>query len=1164
MIWATKRIAADWRSWWLMVVLCLCAGDAVRAQEAPARAPKQPAAAPQAATPGKVSPAAPEPGSKHAPPKQPLSPAQWRARRIVELEQQQTALNRAVSRIAALPADQPRVPADLANRFPLELSDATAVDAWVQRVAPELASATVAVEEGRSRLAAARASLTPDIRTLARWHKRNKRQPTLRIPTRVMQDGQAAAQRLRILELEQAVLELETKLLAQQRDYLVRSHPKRIDGQQLREPVSERAPVRERTRTKRSTAEQALKEAKAEHAAADKARRQALTRQGQAGTEAARLIAHQRALLEGTRAKQAALKQRLAAARQGLDQLGARFETFRRKVESKATQWTKKWPRTAPRFDELHDQIVGRLTPLQGRVRDDLARLFKGLPAAPQPAALDRRLKLLGPSHHGSVALLQKLRGELVRAAVNLQTAQRELLVDRLDTIRAEITWLDNRRIAVLQRATDDKRDGLTGLTRETLDQLRREIKQLVFDVLYWAYTRLHQVNRLPEFLLDIFTVGSMLWALIRLVLLVLLLRFCLRRWDGWLERVVYHVSRSVSLGPRGAFLVKLIDTLRHGGPALLVLIAGTIAYLIVGADTSPVEVRLAYGVFFWIMLYRLVMRVAESVAKYFGLQQAWEAEAGLHDEKQDGEAPATEQTPVHPTEKAPASTVAAPGSVLLVRSVRATARYLLVAVLILEIDLIAAGRGTIYGLDVRLFWWAAIPFAIYFLRLWRPYIVQAYDRLDETRRNKRFQDWVHKSQHRVGGILALGVAFLVVAGHRVSALLRRYVFSRDATQQLLAVLFRRHVARWAEQAGRVLDVRQELSEQLLRHYPTGPMDPDESPIRPPQLEALERAFTSWKEDKRDGSTALVGQAGMGKTTLVRLLVNEVECSALCADLSDKITSPAKVVSWLADVFGFTSKPSSEEELIRMIQRDSRDLVVIENCHNLFLRHVGGFQAYVAFLRIVTKTSDHVFWVITFNKAAWDYLHNVSGRVLYFERLIELPPWNEEQIRQLLLSRLARAAYRVSFSDLVVAQTHDVNWSAQLGWTSEGFFRLIWDIAGGNPRLATVFWLDSLVPEPNLQAVRVNLFREPLSSELEALPDKMAFVLTAVAEHENLSPEQAALATNLSVDFCAFAFRRCVEDGYLEPIVNTERYRLSVRWQQPILRFLKPKGFLQG
>ncbi len=357
---------------------------------------------------------------------------------------------------------------------------------------------------------------------------------------------------------------------------------------------------------------------------------------------------------------------------------------------------------------------------------------------------------------------------------------------------------------------------------------------------------------------------------------------------------------------------------------------------------------------------------------------------------------------------------------------------------------------------------------------------------------------------------------------------------------------------------------RQDLPADLLAQFPVDALDVSQHPARQPFMDRLCEIYKTWQTDRSDGSVVLVGRTGMGKSTTLRLLQQELEGSMVVGDLRTKITRPAEVIGWLADTFDLRPRPGTEQELIQQLRDAPQDAVAIDNCHNLFLRQVNGFSGWEAFVRVVNETCDRIFWVLTIGQAAWEYLNNVAGRVHYFRRLIPLPAWSEDQIRTLIMQRMRRARFGVSFSELLVTQVEGLSVAAQLGRTSSGYFRLLWDLSGGNPRLAGHFWLDSLVPQPDRRLVRVHLFNTPHLEELEQLTDEILFILTAVTEHQDLSVHEAAGVTNLSLDFCKFAVKLCLEEGYLEQTRGGDRYRLSRRWQVAIVHLLKRRHLLYG
>jgi hypothetical protein len=1096
------------------------------------------------------------------------TPPDWRAERRATLTARLAKLE-AITRTVETLKPETVTPPEPARKAGVDYADPRQVESLVARVVEQGRGVAGRLEEQRARLALVEPQLRKAIKLLERYEKRRSRYPRLKIPERVRAPGEEARARLSLMSLEVRVLEAETALLRAQAGYLTRSQPARVEQDKK---------SAERNSQDRLAVEQEREAAMADGERAERARRQALERLRRARTAAERLLASERARLEEISGRQAKLRQQLADDRRALSKLRNRLNTFRGTVSGELDRLKERWPQSAPRYDPLYDGVVAELIKLRPKAVDDLKTAIRGVADPPSPGErLSAGVTRLDETYADEVKRRERQRARLAAEAGRLAEAQQSLLDQRLEVLQREITGLNDLRIAILARVSPDKRSSLMGPSRETVSQLSREVTQLIFDALYWAYRRLHQIDQVPKLIIDVFTVGSVLWNTLKIIFLLLLLRFVLRRWDGWMERAMHRVGRSLSLGGWALRVAKLTDILRHSGPALLVLIVASLVYHMLGGTSAAVELRMVYIVFFWVAVYRLQLRVVESLARYTGMERALRAadeEIFEEDDLQSGvwrhevqpdEAGAESPAPRERGTEPEAKERVVPASVLLVRSVRASTRYILAVVLVLELTGLAVGEGTIYGLTARFSWWAALPFVLYFLHLWRPHVERTYhQRFAADGQETTLERLVRRSEGKLRGVLVIGAVVLVLFGHRLTGFARRYLSSRDATKRLLAFIFRRRVEKHAQELGRVVTKRQDLPAGILEQFPVGPLSENgQVALRQPALDTLGEVFARWQEDQTNGSVALVGHTGMGKSTVLYNLERELGATVLRGDLHTKVTRPARVVAWLGEVFGISPRPSSEKELIKLIREDKRPAVAIDNCHNLFLRRVGGFEAWETFIRVVNETCDNVFWTLAFNAVAWEYLENIAGGTRFFRRIIEMSGWSEREIRRLIMRRMRRAGYGVSFTDLLVAGVEGVNISAQLGRTSEGYFRLLWDFTGGNPRLATHYWLDSLVvPQDGERQVRVHLFSMPALAALEGLNDDLVFVLTSVALHQNLTADEAARTTNLTRDFCQFAFRYCQEHGYLVRDPDTGRYRLSVRWQRPIQRFLKRKHLL--
>lgn len=1102
----------------------------------------------------------------------------WAEERLQTLRQKTETIKRAVKDLKGLKDSQVVLAGDFAKHFSFSLADPDLAEKELAALARETERYQSMVSEKKVRQGLLRVQLLLPSQRLAVLKK--SRRGRRKITPDLEQKVAANRDLLALIDSETELLEAELTLRKEKHLYLSRSQPARLAAHLKRTKEQEedatRAKLaaeqaRQKAKAEQEAAETARQKAKAEQEAAEKAQREALEVKNKALSETARLLATERARLEGIRGQQAQARSALVGSDDARQALRNEMEGFRGGIVTREESLRRGWPETAPAHDKLYDEVVAKWALLQVEASQRVLAALRGPLAVVGPGkGLSPTVLGLDAAYADQVKSLEELHSQLVTAAKDLETSQQTARDDYLVLVHREVSWLNARRLSLFQRISPRKRSSLTGISTETLRQLLREVDNLIFDALYWVNQRRHQVDEVPGLIRDLFTVGSLLWVLIKILFLLALLRYLLGRWNRWLEFGFERAQRSVSLGENAIRLAKLLDTLRHSGPALLVLFATMLIYQLLGGAHSVAELQVCYVVIFWISLYRFMLRVVESKAEQAGLRKALQSatDAMEIEEEEEKSGVEEEDAPKKRTRKLSAwvsNAKVIPGPVLAVRSFQATSRYILAVVLALDLTRLAVGKGTFYQLTKEFSWWAAVPFLIYFLRLWRPHIIAAYQHLQkDASAHSLLTRLVRRSENSWYAVFVVAAAFVVVLANRIVSFARNSLLNRDATKKMLAFLFRRSVAKHAEELGRVVAKRQDLPQEILDQFSFEALTRRELPTDQPLMDEIKEAFKTWQADQTDGSLALVGRSGMGKSTALELLTEALDTEVLRGNVKVKITSSSVVLSWLGDLVSPGSKVATEKDLVRLIVENGTSVIALDNCHNFFLRQVDGFEGWSTFIRVVNETCDRVFWMLTFDQSAWDYLNNVAQRVHYFRRLIVMPSWTEEQIRSLIMQRMRRARYGVSFSDLVVSQLQGAALSAQLGRTSAGYFRLLWDLTGGNPRLAGHFWLDSLVPAKGSRAMHVHLFQAPEIEQLEALPDDILFVLTAVAEHQNLTVKEAASVTNLAVDFCRFAFKLCQEEGYLERGANQLRYRLGRRWQVSILRFLKRRHLLHG
>jgi len=200
--------------------------------------------------------------------------------------------------------------------------------------------------------------------------------------------------------------------------------------------------------------------------------------------------------------------------------------------------------------------------------------------------------------------------------------------------------------------------------------------------------------------------------------------------------------------------------------------------------------------------------------------------------------------------------------------------------------------------------------------------------------------------------------------------------------------------------------------------------------------------------------------------------------------------------------------------------------------------------------------------VLVFNSFTWRFLNESRGRVHYFRQVLPIPKWSSEEIEKMIRLRNKKTGYDLRFDEVLLSDARSNSNGFSLVEEADGYFRLLWESSGGNPRIAAHLWLSSLrlISEKTLG---VGLFSEPSVAVLSDLQDELVFCLAAICQHENLSHQELALVLNTSDGFARFAIQFLNEAGFIEPKASAaDRSTLGPKYYRAVLRSLRNKHLL--
>ena len=832
---------------------------------------------------------------------------------------------------------------------------------------------------------------------------------------------------------------------------------------------------------------------------------------------------------------------RLTAQRTRLDKIDNEFKPLRLKLHGLLAA-VANGDELANRFDALHkelgqirDQSIAKASLLDERSQDAADALLqaeKDLRLAQQDSPLGDHNELFDPCTSEGMNrkdALTQAQEWVARAQVS-QEEQRVVLMKK----RAEET--------VLRKALNQERlTQTTALWQQTLPQLSPEYQALIFTYdaamvkrlltnfhlltrnagLHFE-KRLEQASVLPKTLASWTGVSTIIKALFWLLFIIWVGFFIhggaddavLAAW-GWAKASRFLQQ---SLQAMHSFMKLVSVCLR---PAVVLGTAWLSAdYL----GFQHPEVVFSYMLIEWIILYQ----VLRSVAHTLFVEPAWSAERA--------------QPLVRALDRAPVLERTRETAALSYRSLHLVILYLVVQIAVLSSVEMLLGQNILYHLLAKLFQAALGLVAFLLVYWWRNYARSAY--LDSG--PKLFSETLNNTTNRIALTLATVPMALAIIVRAAIPWIQRNLSGTGIIRTLNVFFTRRRM----EQAAKQRPVRNRLQSQPLddeykKHFHIRELTNERyllTPIAP--IQKVTSLYNTWRKDKREGSIAIVGEAGMGKSTLINQVVRALcieesfgldETQVLRSRPTKKISTVADVIQFLSqDVFGFEKLPTSLDELEQAILDDPTLVVVVDDAHHFFLKQMDGLEALNAFVHVVSVTCTNVFWITAFNAYSWFFIKNLKRSEPPFRHIVHLKPWTAVDVEGLILARNDQTPYKANFQDLVIDRSDELHTEYEVIKTKRSYFRLLGDIAGGNPSVALRYWLSSLrVEDSDSQCMRVGLYNPDPPKSLVNASDKVFFLLTCIAQHASLSVDELTQVLRQPRDTIHRLLSYCEENDFI-------------------------------
>lgn len=315
--------------------------------------------------------------------------------------------------------------------------------------------------------------------------------------------------------------------------------------------------------------------------------------------------------------------------------------------------------------------------------------------------------------------------------------------------------------------------------------------------------------------------------------------------------------------------------------------------------------------------------------------------------------------------------------------------------------------------------------------------------------------------------------------------------------------------------------------------------------------------FTEWQKEERSNSLAIIGNEGCGSAIATEKLMQTCgqQCNVLSVNLGRYAIAQDGIAGTLGEAMG-CGRSAAMDDLLKVINETDKRVVFLENCHNLFVRRVGGFDALFDLHHLLSFSRGKVFWVTQWSPFAWYYLDKTIGFNDFFDKKMHFKAMENSAIIKWIQQRHDATGFTASF-----IETDGTPSISSGSWLPIGHENAIGNGANGNIETASSLWLKSMSSkEPkHIEVTPPVAFDEAI---LNNLSEEEIYLLCSLLFHKEISLDYLAedmnlteLETRMKIDFL----------GNKDIVIaGSERttFRISPRALPAVLKTLAKKNLI--
>lgn len=334
---------------------------------------------------------------------------------------------------------------------------------------------------------------------------------------------------------------------------------------------------------------------------------------------------------------------------------------------------------------------------------------------------------------------------------------------------------------------------------------------------------------------------------------------------------------------------------------------------------------------------------------------------------------------------------------------------------------------------------------------------------------------------------------------------------------------------------------------------------------RPDIYSKLLEDFSYWKSGGIV-STVLVAEKGNGKTTFFEIAQSDIlkEHRILKAELRETVCRISQLFEVLKSAFEMSDVSSIEDVEKALLLNESRKIFFLENFQNMYLRSMDGFEALERFLLFMERTQRKVFFIVSCNLYAWNYINLATSAARYFQRTISINSLSVAQTEELILKRHNSSGYDVKFempedAGIVRKIEKMKDRDDQQNFLKKHYFEKLTKLSAGNIRSSILMWLGSIkeITSESMSVSSEMLTDYPFISDL---PKDELFTLTAIIMHDALDANDYSIVSRENESESSMMLYRLYNKGLL--IKKDESFQIHPFIYRDVVRVLKSLNML--